>query len=50
MGKQLDDCNRKRADKYKALGVPKKYIDKYLKGEDVYIYRHDFNKLKINTK
>lgn len=47
---QLESANRIRAEKYKKLGVPKKYLDRYLKGEDVYLYKEDINKLKINNR
>lgn len=45
---QLDLCNQERAKKFKTIGIPKKLIDKYLKGEDVYLYREDLKKLKLN--
>lgn len=46
----LEQCNLDRANKFKSIGVPKKFIDRYLKGEDVYLYKEDIKKLKLNRK
>ena len=48
--KQLEECNQTYSDKFKKLGLTPKEIKEYLKGEDVILYRKDFNRLKVNRK
>lgn len=47
---QLKESNEKYAEKYKRLGLTPKEIKDYFKGEDVILYRKDFNRLKVNRK
>ena len=47
---QIKETNDILADKYKRLGLTPKEIKEYFKGEDVILYRKDFNRLKVNRK
>ena len=47
---QTKEMNNQYADKFKRLGLTPKEIKEYLKGEDVVLYKKDFNRLKINRK
>jgi ATP-dependent protease ClpP protease subunit len=47
---QLKEENDKYAEKYKKLGLNSKEIKSYFKGEDVILYRKDFNRLKVSKK
>ena len=40
----------KPLEKFKKLGLSSKEIKEYLKGEDVVLYKKDFNRLKVNRK
>ena len=45
--KQLDEDNKVLADKYIKLGLNDKEIKRFHKGEEVVIYRKDFDRLNI---
>lgn len=45
---QLRELNNNWANKYKKLGLNKKEITEFLKGNDVVLYRKDFEKLNLN--
>lgn len=45
---QMKEQNDKWIDKYKALGLTPKEIKLILAGEDVVLYRKDFERLKLN--
>lgn len=45
---QMKESNDKWIDKYKALGLTPKEIKLILAGEDVILYRKDFERLKLN--
>ena len=47
---QTKVINEVYAEKYKKLGLNAKELKEYFKGEDVILYRKDFNRLKINRK
>ncbi len=47
---QLKTLNNIWSEKYKALGLNKKEIVEFLKGNDVVLYQKDFNRLKLNNK
>ena len=46
--KQLDEYNNKYSKKFQALGLSDKEIKAYNSGKDVFLYRKDFNRLKLN--
>lgn len=45
---QLSEENNKWADKFSKLGLNKKEIKSFLEGNDVVLYKKDFNRLKYN--
>jgi ATP-dependent protease ClpP protease subunit len=47
---QLKEVNNNTAEKFRKLGLTSKEIKSYLSGDDVILYRKDFNRLKINRK
>ena len=46
--KQLNDYNSKYSKKFLELGLTDKEIKAYNSGRDVFLYRKDFNRLKLN--
>jgi hypothetical protein len=46
--KQLDEYNNKYSKKFQELGLSDKEIKAYNSGKDVFLYRKDFNRLKLN--
>jgi hypothetical protein len=46
--KQLSDFNNNYSKKFKNLGLSEKEIRAYNSGKDVFLYRTDFNRLKLN--
>jgi ATP-dependent protease ClpP protease subunit len=46
---QLKEENNKWVSKYKELGLNPKEIKRILEGDDVVLYRKDFDRLKINN-
>lgn len=46
---QLKEENNKWVSKYKKLGLNPKEIKRILEGDDVVLYRKDFDRLKINN-
>lgn len=47
---QLKEINEKYADKFKRLGLTSREIKQFLDGDDVILYRKDFNRLKIQKQ
>lgn len=46
--KQLAEFNDDYLEKFKALGLSEKEVKAYSSGKDVFLYRADFNRLKLN--
>jgi ATP-dependent protease ClpP protease subunit len=48
LNEQLKEANNELADKFSKLGLNKKEIRSFLDGNDVVLYRKDFNRLTTN--
>jgi len=47
---QIKNENQKYADKFKRLGLNSKEIKRFMEGEDIILYKKDFDRLKVNKK